>query len=505
MNKYTKLGECMKKSKNGSVQKNNNIFAKTLSAVRTIQLEEQDFSKHNPKNVSSRISNAALSTTQTIKASRDYLNDGHFDEYNHSQDSSNYRSPSAQQAAKDRAFKNKDVIKDEYVNGNKLVKTQAEAREQYGNDWQKHTAEADHIDPLNSIHQRHKDDIWLKDKDLKDTINRDDNFAMTNKSTNASQGAKNKEDWYKNKDNLDNHNISKQKANRDIKKGQIAKQETEKIIRQKKINAIASEAHNAGVQGAISASTAVALQSAITNFVDVYKGNKDIAEAVKDISKNTVMAAGYGYVSSGALTIINRTLINSNSPFLKMLGNSNVPAKVITGAMVMGASVIDFAKGKISATECITQIGKNSLEFAVVGESAAIGQTVIPIPVVGAVIGSMVGMTLTGCLLSIAKKSAEKEARHKERVAIMEQCDHILDELNNYEKELNNYLNEYFGNLKSLFSEALLDMRQAVMSGDNFKVVTATNKMITNLGGTTEYSSLEQFKTFISSNENDEF
>lgn len=482
-----------------------NIFAKTLTAVQKNQIEERNFSKHESNKINSSVSNAALSTTQSVKASRDYLNDGHFAEYNHSQDSSNYRSPSAQQAAKNRAFKNKDIIKDEYVNGNKLVKTQAEARELYGKDWQKHVAEADHIDPLDSIHQRHKDDIWLKDKDLRDTINRDDNFAMTNKSTNASQGAKNKEDWYKNKDNLDNHNISRQKAKRDIEKGRIANQETERLIRQKKIKAIASEAHNAGVQGAFSAGAAVACQSVITNMVDIYKGEKDVAEAVKDISKNTAIAAGFGYASSGALTILNRTLISSNSPFLKMLGNSNVPAKVITGAMIVGASVIDFANGKISAKECMTQIGKNSLEFAVVGEAAAIGQTVIPIPIVGAVIGSMIGMSLTGCLLSMAKKSAEKEARHKERVAIMEQCDHILDELNNYEKELNDYLNEYFGNLKSLFSEALLDMRQAVMSGDNIKVFTATNKMITNLGGTAEYSSLEQFKNFISSNENDEF
>lgn len=65
-------------------------------------------------------------------------------------DRSAYEDTSAMNKAKNEAFKNSTTVKDPYT-GKRMFKDQASAKENYGENWQEHAAETDHIDPLEAM------------------------------------------------------------------------------------------------------------------------------------------------------------------------------------------------------------------------------------------------------------------------------------------------------------------------------------------------------------------
>lgn len=75
-----------------------------------------------------------------------------------------------------------------------------------------------------------------------------------------------------------------------------------------------------------------------------------------------------------------------------------MPAKIITAVVVTGDTIARFGRGEITTQECIIELGERGLNFATTGYSMAVGQAVIPIPIVGAAVGALVGSILTSSL-----------------------------------------------------------------------------------------------------------
>ena len=143
------------------------------------------------------------------------------------------------------------------------------------------------------------------------------------------------------------------------------------------------------MQGAANAGLMTATMSGVLNIVSVLKGEKSAEDALKDTAVDTGKAAATGYVLTGGLTTISHTLSNSSSKFIQALSKSNVPGYVITAVIVTGNTLKKYANGEISTEECIIELGEKGISFATAGASMAVGQALIPIPVVGAAIGCL--------------------------------------------------------------------------------------------------------------------
>ena len=98
-----------------------------------------------------------------------------------------YDNHSALNNAKDKAFKNGENAIDPY-SGKNLVKTQKEAVANYGDDWQAHVAESDHIYPLNKGVKDFQDDAFLKTDDIKAIMNSEDNIQIISRKNNQTGG-----------------------------------------------------------------------------------------------------------------------------------------------------------------------------------------------------------------------------------------------------------------------------------------------------------------------------
>ena len=104
-----------------------------------------------------------------------------------------YDNGSAKAGVKKDAFQNNVTVTDPYT-GQPLVLTKQEAKMRYGDKWQEHLAEADHVKPLEKIHEDTKNNVWNTTGDVKDAANSDDNLRVTSrKYNNAKRSRTNRE------------------------------------------------------------------------------------------------------------------------------------------------------------------------------------------------------------------------------------------------------------------------------------------------------------------------
>lgn len=205
---------------------------------------------------------------------------------------------------------------------------------------------------------------------------------------------------------------------------------------------------------------------------------------------------------SSGLTVAAHSLSNSSSQFIQGLVNSNVPGKVITAVMVTGEALSKWGNGEITTQECLIEIGEKGLNLATTGYSMAVGQALIPIPIVGAAIGALVGSTLTGEYYHHFINDLERRnLEHEERMRIISQCRIASEQTKAYRDELESYLESYFQDYQNCFDEVISSMRFSYQCGDADSVIRNANVITKKLGGTIQYESVKDYKKFLDSDE----
>ncbi|WP_078055519.1 hypothetical protein [Rappaport israeli] len=135
--------------------------------------------------------------------------------------------------------------------------------------------------------------------------------------------------------------------------------------------------------------------SILTNLIATSTGKKELKEAILDSAKETAIAAGVGYGTNFSGSTIKAFLQQSTNQGLKKLSNTSFPAMVVSTCLAAGRSIRKYAEGEINATEMTQEMSLTVSGMLSASSFAAIGQLAIPVPVLGAMIGSLIGYTLT--------------------------------------------------------------------------------------------------------------
>ena len=295
-----------------------------------------------------------------------------------------YDSPQAKINAKSNAYRNGGMAKDPYT-GKDLLLKKREAKAEYGNNWQEHLAEADHIEPVQKIHEKYKDAPWLTNDNIKELANSDENIKVISRKLNNAKRNRINEEFYGDNEYLKSKGIDiprdkKQEAIKDSDKAR--KSISNDADRKQRLN-IRDDFHAAGKNGAYNAGAMTAAMSTVDNLVAVIKGERTPEEALKRIVFDTGTSAAIGYVVSGSVSVIAHTLSNNSSKFIRSLVNSNVPGKVVSAVMATGGTLLKYSKGEIDTKECICELGKDGVNIGITEASMTIGQALIPIPYIG--------------------------------------------------------------------------------------------------------------------------
>lgn len=404
-----------------------------------------------------------------------------------------YADQKAQQLAKDEAFEGKTTVKDA-ITGQDLYKTQEEAKLHYPDDWEKHVAESDHIVPVKHIYDKHKDHGFVSKEKFKEKINPKKNFQQTSKSNNASKGKKTNEEYLETKDD-----VSKYRKDTRSKRGKELEKEIDREIFVENVKGGFEVFHDAGLKGLENSAISSVTASGILNLVEVFKGNKDLKTAAKDTAISTAKAGAKSYVQSGAMAVLQRSLATSSSKICQQLAACNAPAKVIMAVQVAGSAVKQLLNKEISMSECTQIIAKNAASMVIASEAALIGQAMIPIPIVGAAVGSLVGMLLADTVFSFFQSREIQIAEFAQRAQRRCMCEQACAQLREYRESFTKLANEYLDFEVKFYFEALTDMKKSLEVNDHLGVAESSNKITRHLGRTLVVNNYDEFCDFLNS------
>jgi len=260
---------------------------------------------------------------------------------------------------------------------------------------------------------------------------------------------------------------------------------------------IAFVSHRAGLQGAKYGAAIGGTISAVQNLFVLAQGEKELGEAAKDVVLDTGKAAALGYGTGFAGSAIGGLAKQSKSAYIRVVGKTNLPALVVSTCVSLSGSIKRYVSGEISEAQMLSEIGKTGASMLSSGMFAALGQMVIPIPIVGGVIGGMIGHALSSLFYQSALDSArrvEASREHLQRVREIEAAAraHIAEQ----QQILDEFVRTEIPQLQQA-TQAFFSALEEV--GDINAFASEANRFAALMGRQLEFHTMEEFDSFMDS------
>lgn len=223
-----------------------------------------------------------------------------------------------------------------------------------------------------------------------------------------------------------------------------ARKNPEKFV----INEVTKDVHNAGICAAKGGAIVGGSISIAQNLFAMIKDNKDIDEAIKDITLSTIKAGTTAYTVGAGGTAIKTLMHSSKNQIVRRMGTTSLPTLIVTGALEIGSSMKKYINGEISELELFEEIGEKGVGMVTAGYCAGTGAVVgatigsaIPVVgtaiggVVGGFVGSILGYNISGILYreAIGALRAEKIS-YERRLVIEELAKQAIEENKRYKE-----------------------------------------------------------------------
>lgn len=158
---------------------------------------------------------------------------------------------------------------------------------------------------------------------------------------------------------------------------------------------IAEVSHRAGIEGAKFGTAIGGSISLISNIIAVKSGNKELEDALFDTATDTLKSAGVGYATGFTGSALKGAMQQSSKQFIREISKTGLPAMIVSTCLSLGKTVTSYASGEIDEKALFREIGSIANSSISTAAFSALGQIAIPIPVLGGLIGGMIGYTLT--------------------------------------------------------------------------------------------------------------
>ncbi len=241
--------------------------------------------------------------------------------------------------------------------------------------------------------------------------------------------------------------------------------------------------HRAGVEAAKTGAVIGGGMSFIRNSVAVLKGDETPEDAVLTVAGDTVSAAGLSYATGFMGSAIKGGMQNAESIYLRGLSHTALPAMIATSVLETSKTLYRFADGKIDGVQCLNELGEKGTGIVASTAGAAVGQILIPIPIVGGLVGSMCGYALSSMYYNTLT-SALNEAKlaHEERLRVEAECEAAIAAIREYRLEMELAIRNYFTGYICAFDRAFSQMQEAFNTGNVDLLVEGANSITETLG-----------------------
>ncbi|MDU9728729.1 hypothetical protein RGC45_06620, partial [Helicobacter pylori] len=241
--------------------------------------------------------------------------------------------------------------------------------------------------------------------------------------------------------------------------------------------------HQAGMNAAQTGALIGGGVSAITNIYECIANGKDPMKALKHTLVATAKGGALSYGSAFASSSLGGLMQSSANRIIQSLGKGSAPAMIV-GACVANATVLTrYFSGKIDGTELRKQLVKANTTLVSSGAMAVAGQALIPIPVVGALVGGFVGAILSEtCFNAFLKAREEAKLARQRRIEIEKECREIIKLLEIYQNQFKEVFEKYFHETTKFFNQSFNELERASYAGDADLAIGVNNKIQERLG-----------------------
>ncbi|OOP80620.1 hypothetical protein [Helicobacter pylori] len=259
--------------------------------------------------------------------------------------------------------------------------------------------------------------------------------------------------------------------------------------------------HQAGMNVAQTGALIGGGVSAITNIYECIANGKDPMKALKHTLVATAKGGALSYGSAFASSSLGGLMQSSANKIIQSLGKGSVPAMIV-GACVANATILGrYFSGKIDKTELLKQLGKANTTLISSGAMAVAGQVLIPIPVVGALVGGFVGAILSEtCFNAFLKDREEAKLAHQRRIEIEKECHEFIKLLEIYQNQFKEVFERYFHETTKFFNQNFDELERVLYAGDADLAIGVNNKIQERLGQKPLFNNTQEFWELITSN-----
>ncbi len=260
------------------------------------------------------------------------------------------------------------------------------------------------------------------------------------------------------------------------------------------VKSVANISHQAGIKTAEAAALIGGSASLVRNIVSMCRGEIEADEAALNVVKDTAQSAAVGYGTGFAGTAIKGVMQNSASEYTRALAKTNVAGTIVAVTVSASKTLAKYFKGEIDGTQCLEDLGEQGTGMIASSMFTVIGQAVIPIPVVGGLIGGMVGYALSSATYGVLMGSL-KEAKlaHEERLAIEKACEEHIKMIREYRGQINKIIEEYLSDTMEIFNESFSGIKDALAIGDVDLLIESANNITSSLGGNKPFENMDDF------------
>ncbi len=171
---------------------------------------------------------------------------------------------------------------------------------------------------------------------------------------------------------------------------------------------IARTSHRAGMEGAQYGAVIGGCISLLNNSFATALGEKEFDNAAKGVALDTAKAGTVGYGIAFAGSAVKGAMQQSSSGNIRALADTTAPVLVVNICISLGGSIKRYVIGEINESQLLLEVGEKSTGMLSSGMMAALGQIVIPVPLIGAAIGGMIGCTLSSFFFQTAVDAARR-------------------------------------------------------------------------------------------------
>ncbi len=262
---------------------------------------------------------------------------------------------------------------------------------------------------------------------------------------------------------------------------------------------MASHSHQAGMNAAGVGVVVSGGVSLATNIYDCVVNGKDPKKALKHTAIATLKGGAYSYGVAFASSSLGGLMQSSANKVIQSLGKGSAPAMIV-GACVANVTVFGrYLSGKIDEVELCKQLGRTNTSLLSGGAMALAGQALIPIPVVGALIGGFVGAALSEAFFN-ALNSKKVELARQKRIEIEKECRESIRLLEIYQNQFKEVFEKYFHETTKFFNQSFDELWRASYTGDADLGIGINNKIQERLGQKALFDNSKEGWELITSN-----